>query len=244
MVSPQTDALPTKSVFSRAVGIVFSPGTTFQDVVRSPRPAGILLLVCLLMGAAVGVPQFTERGRQATLDMQVQQIEKFTGQPVTPEMYTGMEQRSHWSGYLTLGSMFLFVPFFCVLFAGIFFVVFNAILGGTASFKQVLATVTHSQVIAALGAVVSSPIQYIQGTQTAAGPFNLGALAPMLEPGSALANLLGGLSFFTIWQIIVSAIGLGVLYKRRPGPITTGLLVFYVLIVAVFTVGLTKLLGR
>lgn len=244
MVTAQTDAVPTKGVLSRAVGVIFSPGATFQDVVRSPRPAGILLLVCLVMGLATGVPQFTERGRQASLDMQVQQIERFTGQPVTPEAYAAMERRAQYGGYIAIGSMFVVLPVFCLLFAGLYWVVFNAILGGTASFKQVLGIITHSQVIAALGAVISAPIQYMQGTQTAAGPFNLGALAPMLEPGSVLATVLGALSVFSIWQTIVSAVGLGVLYKRRAGTIAVALLVFYVLIVAVFAVGLSKLFGR
>jgi hypothetical protein len=244
MVTAQSDVVPTQGLLSRALGIVFSPGATFQDVVRAPRPAGILLLVCLVMGVATGLPQFTERGRQATLDMQVQQIEKFTGQPVTPEAYAGMESRAKYTGYITLASMFVFLPVFCLVFAALYWVVFNAILGGTASFKQVLGIITHSQVITALGAVVGAPIQYMQGTQTTAGPFNLGALAPMLEPGSALAGILGAISVFSIWQVIVSAIGLGTLYKRRSGTIAVVLLVFYVLIVSVFTVGLSKLFGR
>lgn len=244
MVTAQTDAEPTKGVLARAIGIIFSPGATFQDVVRSPRPAGILLLVCLVMGLATGGPQFTERGRQAALDMQAQQIEKFTGQPVTPEAYAAMEGRAKYGGYIAIVSMFVIFPIFCLLFTALYWVVFNAILGGTASFKQVLGIITHSQVIAALGAVIAAPIQFVQGTQTAAGPFNLGALAPMLEPGSALANVLGALSVFSIWQVVVSAVGLGVLYKRRTGPIATALLIFYVLIVSVFTVGFSKLFGR
>ncbi|MEP7299635.1 MAG: YIP1 family protein [Burkholderiales bacterium] len=236
--------MPTKGVLSRAIGMVFSPGSTFQDVVSSPRPAGILLLVCLVMGFATGLPQFTERGRQASLDMQVQQIEKFTGQPVAPEAYAAMEGRAKYTGYITIGSMFVVLPVACLFFAALYWVAFNAILGGTASFKQVLGIMTHSQVIGALGAVVSAPIQFMQGTQTATGPFNLGALAPMLESGSILADILGAISVFTIWQIIVTAVGLGVLYKRRPGTISVVLLIIYVLLVSLFTVGMAKLLGR
>jgi hypothetical protein len=68
-----------------------------------------------------------------------------------------------------------------------------------------------------------------------AGPFNLGALAPMLDPGSFPAMFLGGISVFTIWQVIVAAIGLGVLYRRPAGRVTAGLLGAYFLLAAVIT---------
>jgi hypothetical protein len=242
----QSDAapVPEKGLLARAIGMVVSPGETFKSVVQTPRPAGILLLICLVMGLATGVPQFTERGRQATVDMQATQIERITGQPMTPEAYTAMEQRAQYGGYITIGSMFIVIPFFTVVFGALYWVVFNAVLGGTASFKHVLAIVSHSQVITALGAVVSAPIQYMQGTQTATGPFNLGALAPMLEPGSVLANILGGISFFTLWQTVVTAIGLGVLYRRKAGGIAIALLVIYIAIVAIFAVGFSRMFGR
>ncbi len=244
MTQPDAAPVPEKGLLSRAIGMVVSPGETFKSVVQTPRPAGILFLICLVMGLATGLPQFTERGRQATLDMQATQIERFTGQPVTPEAYAAMEQRAHYGGYITIASMFIVIPVFTVLFGALYWVVFNAILGGTASLKHVLAVVSHAQVISALGAIVSAPIQYIQGTQTAAGPFNLGALAPMLEPGSTLASILGGLSVFTIWQIVVTAIGLGVLYRRKSGGIAIALLAVYVVIVSVFAVGFSRMFGR
>ncbi len=62
-------------------------------------------------------------------------------------------------------------------------------MGGMATFKQVLAIVTHSQVIGALGLVAALPIYILgSGAMTMSGPFNLGALAPMLEEGSTLAT--------------------------------------------------------
>jgi len=244
MAPPKIDAVSDQGVLARAVGIIFSPGQTFQAVVRSPRPAGILLLVCLVVGVFVAVPQFTERGRLAALEMQVQQREKLTGQPVTQEMYAGLETFSHYVGYVSLAGVFIGLPFVSVVMAGLLFVLFNAILGGTASFKQVVSVVTHSQVIGALGAVASAPVQYIQGTQTAAGPFNLGVLVPMLDPDSTVASLLAGLSFFMIWQVVVTGIGLGVLYRRRSLSITIGLMVFYVLVMFFFTVLLPRFAGR
>ena len=48
-----------------------------------------------------------------------------------------------------------------------------------------------------------------------AGPFNLGALVPFLDDSSPIRTVLGSISVFTIWGLIVTAIGLGVLYRRK-----------------------------
>ena len=235
---------PDKGLFARTIGIITSPGATFRTVVRYPRPASILLLICLVIGLTTGIPQFTARGRQMVLDAQVQQIEKFTGKPVTPEMYAGMERRAAYGPYITMGSVFIALPVFSMLIASVFWFVFNALLGGAATFKQVLAVVTHSQVIGALGALIGAPIQYMLENQNSAGPFNLGALAPMLESGSFGANFLGAISVFTIWQVIVSAIGLGVLYRRKTSGIAIGLLSAYAGLTALITFAISSFAGR
>src|SRR3990172_2732977 len=100
-----------------------------------------------------------------------------------------MEESSHNVGLKVLGlaGTFVFLPIASLFFAAVYWAIFNTIMGGTATFKQVLAVVTHSQVIGALGMLAGLPIQLMRGTMTMAGPFNLGALAPMLEEGSKLA---------------------------------------------------------
>jgi hypothetical protein len=235
---------PDPGLFARAVGVIFSPGATFQSVVRNPRPVGILFLVCLILALATSLPQFTERGQQAVLDMQVQTIERFSGQPISPEMYEQMAGRARIAPYTSLVGVFVMVPVTTIFFTAVCWFLFNAILGGTATFKQVLGVIAHTQMIPALGAVLAAPVQYIQGVWTTAGPFNLGALLPMLEPGSFLASFLGSIGFFTLWQIVVTAIGLGILYRRRTAPIALGLTAAYLIIVAAIAVSLAALGGR
>lgn len=234
----------TPGLFGRAIGIIFSPTETFKSVVNSPRPAGILFLVCLVMGLATGGPQLTAAGKRAALQMQVEQVERFTGQPVTPEQYTQMERGASFGAYITMGSMFVAIPVMTVLFSALYWAFFNIVLGGSAGFGQVVSVTAHSQVITALGALLGAPIQLLQGSLSQAGPFNLGALAPMLDPGSGLALFLGSVTFFGLWQSVVGGIGLGVLYRRAPAGIIIGLLVIYLGFTALFTVGLSSVMGR
>ena len=69
-------------VVARAIGVITSPTPTFEVVTRSPKAAIMLLFVSLLIGVAGSIPQFTEKGRLAVLNTQVEAVEKMTGQPI------------------------------------------------------------------------------------------------------------------------------------------------------------------
>ena len=222
---------PGLSLLSRAIGMFTSPKATFEKIVANPKPAGILFVAALVIALAAASPQFTEAGRQAALDMQVKQTEQWSGKQVTDQQYAQMEQWSKYGAIVGVVGTFIFMPVVSLIFAGLYFVAFNAIMGGTASFKQVLAVVTHSQVIGALGAVAGAPIQLMRGTISMAGPFNLGALVPMLDESSTIARVLGSISVFTLWGLVVTGIGLGVLYRRKGGSIGIVLIAIYLLIV-------------
>jgi hypothetical protein len=155
-----------------------------------------------------------------------------------------MEQRSRFGGIFSVIGTMVFMPIWSLLVTAILWAVFNAMLGGTATFKQVLAVVTHSAVPGALGAVIGAPIQLMQGTLSVGGPFNLGALVPMLDESSFLARFLGVTSVFTIWGIIVLAIGLAVLYRRKTRNIAIGLFTAYVVVAGSITAIFSRLGSR
>jgi hypothetical protein len=170
----------------------------------------------------------------------VKALERF-GQTVTPELRATMETRAQSPIVRGIGiaAAFVILPIMSLFFAALYWAIFNTIMGGTASYKQVLAIVTHSQVIGALGVLVGVPIQLMTGSVNMAGPFNFGALAPGLEEGSTLARFLGSISVFTIWGQVVTGIGLGVLYKRSGRNIAIALIVIFLL----FMFGITSLTG-
>lgn len=242
-MSDSNAGVADKGIFSRAIGVIVSPGETFQVVTRFPRPAGILFLVCLVLGLATGLPQFSAKGRETLVNAQMTQLER-SGQPVSADTRARVETFSHYAGYATIVSVFVSVPVITVILCGLYWGIFNTVLGGTASFKQVLGVIAHAQVITALGAVIGAPVQYMSPTANMAGPFNLGAIAPMLDPASAVARLLANISVFSLWQIVVSAIGLGVLYRRSTGFIAVFLLAVYLVVMTGVTLGLSSFSQR
>jgi hypothetical protein len=243
MNQPPSPPVPAKGLIARAIGIITSPKATFEDVVRAPRPLGILFVCSVIIGLAQSVPQFTERGRQAALEMQVQQVERFTGQTVSDQQYRAMEQQARIGAYIGPVFVLIFMTIWSLVQTAILWAIFNAILGGTASFKQVLGIVTHSTVIGALGVLVAAPIMLYQGTMSMGGPFNLGVLLPMLDEGSFLARFLGIVNVFTVWGLIVLAIGLGVLYRRKTLNIAIGLFAAFGLIAGAVIAAFGRLTG-
>jgi hypothetical protein len=115
-----------------------------------------------------------------------------------------------------------------LLISGVAFAVFNALMGGDASFKQVFAVVVHSGVVLAALALFTTPLAYARETLTSAT--NLGVFFPFLADASFAARLLGSIDLVYIWWMISISIGLGVLYRRRTGPIATTVLAIYVVI--------------
>jgi hypothetical protein len=220
-------------VFARIIGVLVSPKATFQQIVASPKVLGVILIAGLVIGLSQGLPRLTESGRQAALDAQVSQTERFTGRPVSDQQYAQMQRFAPMMAYATMIFTPVFMGIFVVVFSLLYFVVFNVILGGTATFKQVIAVVAHSSIINALGAAIGAPVQYLQGTANPMGPFTLTALLPMLDENSFVARFLGFISVFSIWGVIVTAIGLAVLYRRKTSNIAIGLFALTALFAAV-----------
>jgi hypothetical protein len=107
-----------------------------------------------------------------------------------------------------------------------------------------LAVNAHAQVIGAAGALLAAPLRVASGEVSPSGPFNLGALAPMLDRSDPMAIYLGALTPFGFWQAVVAGIGLGVLYRRRPTGIIVVLILLYMVITGLFSVGASSLATR
>jgi hypothetical protein len=227
-------------LLSRFVGVVTSPKATFQTVVAHPRWFGMIALVTIIVAACVTLPMTTEAGRQAALDTNVQQMENF-GIQVTDEMYANMAKGMRFAPYQTFFSVLIIGPIISVILAGILYGVFAVLMGGQATFKQLFAVYVHSTAITAVGQLFTGPLNYIRGSMSSAT--NLSVLLPMIDEQSFVGRLLGMIDLFLIWWLVLLAIGLGVLYRRRTQPIAIGLFGVYVVII-VGLAAIMSALGR
>lgn len=210
-------------LLARFVGVIFSPRETFEHIAADPRWLGALLLILALMGAISFAFMSTETGREAVLAKQMDSMEAF-GMQITPEVEAQMERGMERGKYFSLFNG-LFWAVLLAIVAGILFAVFNATMGGNATFRQVFAVTVYSTVITVVQQLFSTPIAYMRGSLDSAT--NLAVFLPMLDDTSFIARLLGMIDLFWIWWVVVLSIGLSVLYKRRTQPIALSLLGLY-----------------
>jgi hypothetical protein len=221
-------AVRPKSLPARLAGIVFGPRAAYADVAAAPRWFGAFAAVFLVSAAAASTFMSTEVGRNALIDQQITSSESWTGRPMTEQQIDRLERMSQYFAYTAPIFQLVFFVVGSLVIAGAAYAVFNALLGGDASFRQVYAVVVHSGVILGVLALFSTPLAYAR--QTLSSATNLGVFFPFLDESSFAARALGAVDLVYVWWMISLAIGLGVLYRRRTAPIATTILGIYVLI--------------
>jgi hypothetical protein len=225
----QTGASPApKSLVARYICIITAPRATYESVVAHPKWFGMLATVAVVLALLIGGFHLTKVGQEAWLDAALNS--PFSGQ-VSDQQIQGMEKMAPFIGYITVAYMLVVMPIFMVIISGILFAIFNAAMGGNATFKQVFTVCVHAGPIGVLSQLFTVPLNYFRGTMTSAT--TLAVLLPMLDDKSFLAKLLGMIDLFLIWQVIVLSMGLAVLYRRRTQPIATALLVVYAIIAVI-----------
>jgi len=236
--APEAGSTPApKNLLARFVGIIVAPKDTYASVVVSPKWFGVLAVCAVAMALMVGGYLLTPIGQNAWL-AQVVDSRAAMGRPMEPQQVQGMERIAPYVGYFAALQFLVFMPLVSLAIAGILFAVFNAALGGNATFKQVFSVVAHAGPVGVLSQAFAMPINYMRGTLT--GVANLGVLFPMLDERSFLSHFLGMVDLFLVWQLVVLAMGFAVLYRRRTQPIAFSFLSVYAVIAVGFALWMSR----
>ena len=209
------------NLFARIIGVITSPKATFQSVVAHPRALGVIVVICLLSAVTLGWFFSSQVGRDAWLNSMIER----GGAQMNDQQIAAFEKMAPLVGYFAIAQALIGVPIFMVLIAGLLYAIFNAAMGGTATFKQVFAVVAHAWVIPAVSQLFTLPLAYAKGELKSST--SLGVLLPMIDDSTFLGKFLGAIDFFLIWALIVLAIGLAVLYRRKTQSIAVTLFVIY-----------------
>jgi Yip1-like protein len=233
VAQPAQTAVPaasSKGLIARAFGVVFAPRATYAGVAARPRVLGALFVVMVIVVGATSLFLSTEVGQNAYIDQALSSMEGF-GRQVNDQQMAGIERMAPYAAYVTGVAQFVFIPLVAAIIAGLALALFNAILGGDATFKQTFAVVVHSYFIVALGTLFSLPLFYMR--ESMASATSLSIFLPMVDEATFLGRLAGSIDLFRIWWLVSLSIGLGVLYKRKTGTIAWSLLAVYFIIVLI-----------
>ena len=200
------------STLARMAGIVRRPRPTFEAIARAPRWVPALTIVLLVSLGTSAAFVMTETGRLALVDQWERMAVAF-GQPVDEARYAAFHAQSRaplpyvaWTSAARVGGA-------TVGMAGLLFAVLTGLRGGTARYRQVLAVAVHAAAILALRDVVSLPLHFAR--ESAANPATLVLFFTMLDEASPLARFFGLIDVFVVWWLVVLAVGMSVLYRKR-----------------------------
>ena len=206
-------------LLQRFFGILTSPKATFESVVSFPRWFGIFAVTTALSIAVSTAFFWSEVGQSAFIDQMK------VGNPAVTDQQAQMAMTV--TKYATPIAGPIIAIIFVLAIAGILMGVF-AISGGAASFKQVLAVVTHAGVVSTVAQAVLMVANYIRGSMVSVT--SLQGLGQAFAEHGFMAGFLGTIDLVWFWYLIVLAIGLGVLYRRRTAPIFISFTVLYLVI--------------
>jgi len=227
-------------VVARLFGVLFTPRSTYADIAAHPRWLAAMLIIVVVIAGSTFAFLSTEVGTNAMLDQNVRMMESF-GVKMSDQAVERMEAGAVRAPYFAAISQTILLPVAAAMIAGIALAVFNAMLGGDARFKQVFAVVVFSGAIRAFGALFVLPLDYAR--ESLSSPATLAVFLPFLDEGSFVARFLGSIDLIWIWWFVSLAIGLGVLFRKRTGPIAITMLGLYAAIALVIAAVQSALSG-
>lgn len=228
------------SSFSRVISVLTAPARTFAAIAERPTFVVPLLLLAVLGAVAVNIT-FTKVDPQDF----VRQMEE-QGRDLPPNVDTSTILKfSRWAG--TAGAL-LISPFTYVIVALLFWALLR-MLGSDMDFKRSLAVTSHAFLPFGLAALIGVPVALARDTisleEVQAGQFlqsNLGILAGE-DTSQVVKALLSSVDVFSIWCIVLLAIGYRIVAKVSKGAAWGSVLAIWALGI-VLKVGMTAIFAK
>jgi hypothetical protein len=217
--------------------IYFAPSKIFSTLKEKPRWVMPLIIVVVVVALAaaltmvlagdaiVGLQEEAMRARN-TPEEQIEQVSQFLTSPV---------------GVILLSVQNAVVFVIPLLIFAVVTNLFVPLFGGESGFKKIFSVICFSALVLIPAAILKVMIIAISKSPNVTT--SLALLAPNLAKKSFVYQLLAGFDFFTIWQMILVAMGISItndVVKKN-----SYILVFLIWLVSIFVgIGLGSIFGR
>jgi hypothetical protein len=215
----ETPALPFPQ---RLLGIFISPGETFADVARKPDFWAPLIAV-VLGAVAVTETMLWKIGMERIVRMSIEQSGRASS--MSPDqMEQAVRQGARIGGILAHIGGIVVPPIFLLIVAGLGLLIVNLIFGAQAKFKTVFSLVCYADLVGLLGALMAVAVilfgdpEHFNAQNPV--PANVGFFLNPLEVSKPLYALASSIDIFTVWLLILVAIGLAQGAERKVKPLS------------------------
>jgi hypothetical protein len=194
--------------------------------------------VTMIVWAAAGTMWLTARGEKIARDAMRDAV-RANGVTVTDDM---LNMQIKWSRIMVVAGTPVMMPIWFLILAGVYWVVFSALMGSGLGFRQHLAIVTHAYLIAAVGAVVLVGLMLARGDMRSS--LSLAALLPARIPmSSPVYQALHAFEFFTLWWMSAASVMIARAGRLSPWkPMTTLFGIYFAF--AALGVAITLMMGK
>jgi hypothetical protein len=201
---------------SRIFGVFYEPGKVFADVAEKPRWGLAPLLISILAGLALVYAISSHIGWETTIRQTLANNPRTAELPAEQrekaiETGTKIASFAGWIG-AALGA-----PFGVLIIAGVLTGLFNGLLGTELKFAQTFAITAYALVVRVLLTGLLILLVYLKPPEEfniQVSPFSPAAYMNRLENPKWLMSLAGSLDLFTIWSIVLLAIGFSVASRK------------------------------
>lgn len=212
-----------QNIFSRLIGVLFSPGDTFQEIGRAPRvliPTLILVILASVGGYMVvnkvGFENIVRRQMESLANSGIipqDKLEEITQQSLTPAAIS----RGKIQAGVTPGIMMVII---LLITAGLF-KIFSLMMGYENTFKKLFSVTTYAFLAIAL---ITTAVMLISISLKDPSDIdlynpigsNLGAMLPAGtdKTGKFLVGLSSYLDVFGIWRLALLSIGFAAVTRK------------------------------
>lgn len=200
--------VPDLSLTQRIWGILVSPHVVIEYLKVRPRFLGALAIMVVLILANI-LP---------IMDILVEtEMDKLADRGLTEEQMVTQEKVMRIT-IPVVGPIFTLIAVFAG--AGIMLFLSNVILGGQATYRQLLALLAHAQMVWIPATLVKVPLTLISGKPVHT---SLAAFSSSDADQGFLWQIMNQLDVFSLWILALSALGLGILAGTSTGRAATAL---------------------
>jgi hypothetical protein len=215
------------SFIQRFGNIFVNPRKAFESIDRKPTWLWPLVIIIILIAATTQI--------MFPVVMQAQLDKLRSNANIPAEQMQVIEQQFAQGGstqrIITIVSQVIVMPLIYLLLAGIFYFIGSVLLGGDATYKKVLSVLAWSGCISIAATIVMMPLIMIKKSLTVS--LSLALLLPIDSSETTLYRILSKIDFFTIWYMIVFALGFSIIYKFSRAKAFTAIGVLWAIWIAI-----------
>jgi hypothetical protein len=222
IAKPADADTPAKSFPERLMGIFISPAETLADVARKPDFVAPLILG-VLGSIAVTETMLWKIGMERIVRTSIEQSGRASS--MSPEqMDQAVRQGARIGGILAHVGGIVAGPIVLLILAGLGLLIVNLIFGARTKFKTVFSLICYANLVTLLGALMAVAVILFGDPDRFNAqnpvPSNVGFFLNPREVSKPLYSLASSADIFTIWFLILIAVGLAEGTGRKVKPLS------------------------